>query len=307
MLRVDTDYNIRVGFIHDESFHSIRSADDVAGRVTLQAKQNSLCFTLGHVTYSFAKRNLKRIYWSSDLDEITFEWDYNTGPKIHEGKRRTTYNPLRLDAIECNALSFYVEPAEPGTRRTFEKIFRVVDHDLPLVEQKQREVPMPNELPLIVGLYLETLLSMQIPRGRITRNFWRKLLDASTDEAISALMLMKKSKAMILNPTEALQRELEYLDTLDPENWPSKQQENRQKKDEAALVFQVEITPTKMYVIGPILERSNRILKKYWKYRDHFVRVRFTDEDGSPMQASETEIGQLVHDKLMYGITLAGR
>eukprot|EP00029_Vermamoeba_vermiformis_P013257 TRINITY_DN8173_c0_g1_i1.p1 TRINITY_DN8173_c0_g1~~TRINITY_DN8173_c0_g1_i1.p1 ORF type:complete len:944 (-),score=81.25 TRINITY_DN8173_c0_g1_i1:100-2931(-) len=305
MLRADTNYPLWIGFIHDDSFHSVKGFE-VHSQPTLIAKQNTLCLKLGDIIYSFAKRNLKRFHWCSTSGVISFEWDYNTGPKIHEDSKRTTRNPLQLNSIECNALSFQLDDAEPGARRTFEKIFHVTDRNLPVIEQKQHEVPVPDDLPLIVGLYLETLLSCQIPRGRVTANFFKVLHGVTVDEAISALISMKKYRTMILNPTDVLQRELQSLKAMDPEDWPSTQQKKRQKKTDSALVFQLDVTPAKVYVIGPILEKSNRILRKYWKYRDHFVRVRFADEDGSPMHASETAMGQHIYDKLYNGIPLAG-
>ncbi|KAF8604246.1 RdRP-domain-containing protein [Ceratobasidium sp. AG-I] len=45
----------------------------------------------------------------------------------------------------------------------------------------------------------------------------------------------------------------------------------------------VKITPTGMYLAGPLAEQSNRIIRRYPGYESNFLRVSFTDEsDGRP-------------------------
>jgi RNA-dependent RNA polymerase len=308
MLRVDTNFLLSVGFIHGEVFHTVRDFDVESLDPTLLAKPSFLALKVGDVKYSFERKHLLRFYWCPTVHTVTFEWDFNTGPKIFdEDNERTINNPLMLDAIECNALMFTVKSPDPRALKLYRKHFPFITKSLAVESQRQHNEPIPDDVPLIVGLYAETLLSMYIPRGRITANFWSTLQSVSIDEAISALVLMKKSKTMILNPTQALLDELRNLQDMEVEKWPSQRDAIMQKKNELVLVFQVEITPTKIYVTGPFPEQSNRILRKYWKFRDHFVRVRFTDEDGSSMHGLNAELEQHIIDKLKDGITLAGR
>jgi hypothetical protein len=308
MLRVDTNFLLSVGFIHGEVFHTVRDFDVESLDPTLLAKPSFLALKVGDVKYSFERKHLLRFYWCPTVHTVTFEWDFNTGPKIFdEDNERTINNPLMLDAIECNALMFTVKSPDPRALKLYRKHFPFITKSLAVENQRQHNEPIPDDVPLIVGLYAETLLSMYIPRGRITANFWSTLQSVSINEAISALVLMKKSKTMILNPTQALLDELKNLQDMEVEKWPSQRDAIMQKKNELVLVFQVEITPTKIYVTGPFPEQSNRILRKYWKFRDHFVRVRFTDEDGSSMHGLNAELEQHIIDKLKDGITLAGR
>lgn len=230
MLRVDVKYHLSVGFIHEKSFYPISNWEVGDCRPTIEAKQNSICLHLEDVTYTFNRRCLTRLYWCSSTDRITIEWNYNTGPKIHCKGQRTVDNPLKLDSIECNALAFYIEPTKSATKEGFKKIFAFKDKNLPCVPLAQHESKIPESLPRIVGLYLETLISMVIPRGRITPNFWKILTAATEDEAISALILMKKTKKMIINPTEALKCELRNLEKMDPDTWPAQLEKDRENR-----------------------------------------------------------------------------
>ena len=45
------------------------------------------------------------------------------------------------------------------------------------------------------------------------------------------------------------------------------------------LVSRVLITPTKIHLVGPEIEVSNRVLRQYQRYSSHFIRVSFVDED----------------------------
>jgi RNA-dependent RNA polymerase len=44
------------------------------------------------------------------------------------------------------------------------------------------------------------------------------------------------------------------------------------------LVRSVTVTPSIVYFATPIVEVSNRVIRRYAEYSDHFLRVRFTDE-----------------------------
>ncbi|OCL15167.1 RdRP-domain-containing protein [Glonium stellatum] len=46
------------------------------------------------------------------------------------------------------------------------------------------------------------------------------------------------------------------------------------------LVHHVTITPCGIYLDGPEPEVSNRVLRQYEEFADHFIRVKFADEDG---------------------------
>lgn len=48
--------------------------------------------------------------------------------------------------------------------------------------------------------------------------------------------------------------------------------------DYCALVRKVTITPTRIYFNTPTVETTNRIVRRYKRVQDHFIRVQFTDE-----------------------------
>ena len=75
----------------------------------------------------------------------------------------------------------------------------------------------------------------------------------------------------------------------------------------------VVVTPTTMYVNSPTPETTNRVLRQYEKYADHFLRVQFTDEKimgkiyGGDNERKKRAIFNRIFQALKNGIRLAGR
>lgn len=51
-----------------------------------------------------------------------------------------------------------------------------------------------------------------------------------------------------------------------------------------ANIHKATVTPSGVYLYGPESECNNRILRKYPEHHDYFLRVQFSDEDGSPIR-----------------------
>ena len=78
------------------------------------------------------------------------------------------------------------------------------------------------------------------------------------------------------------------------------------------MVHEVKITPTGTFLYGPEPEGNNRVLRKYSKYHDYFLRVHFCDEDGEPVRfhpkASNDEIYNYRFKHVLdHGLIIAGR
>ncbi|KAK0187095.1 RNA dependent RNA polymerase-domain-containing protein [Armillaria mellea] len=74
----------------------------------------------------------------------------------------------------------------------------------------------------------------------------------------------------------------------------------------------ITVAPTRMILGGPYHTQSNRIIRKYPGFEDHFIRVEFRDEDGLPYQRDPAVDGILFVDErvggvLTEGFELAGR
>ncbi|ORY30129.1 RdRP-domain-containing protein [Rhizoclosmatium globosum] len=79
------------------------------------------------------------------------------------------------------------------------------------------------------------------------------------------------------------------------------------------MMYQLHITPTGMYLDGPYLDKSNRVIRQYQKYTHHFLHVSFVEEDGTPLShSSRTDIPHtaIYEDRfakyLKEGIKLSG-
>jgi hypothetical protein len=79
-----------------------------------------------------------------------------------------------------------------------------------------------------------------------------------------------------------------------------------------AMVHRLTVTPAGGYLYGPDAEPMNRVLRKYPKHHEFFLRVSFTDEDGEPVRynprVSNDQIFSIrFKSVLREGINIAGR
>ncbi|KAH0559780.1 hypothetical protein GP486_003706 [Trichoglossum hirsutum] len=118
--------------------------------------------------------------------------------------------------------------------------------------------------------------------------------------------------------TEATQLGVEALEDLLEENEKSCRREISympnlaEKHQHIALIHAAKVTPAGIYLEGPETETKNRVLRKYSKYMDYFLRVSFVEEDGETIRfdrnASLEEIFHGRFKRVLGGnITIAGR
>jgi hypothetical protein len=84
------------------------------------------------------------------------------------------------------------------------------------------------------------------------------------------------------------------------------------KNQHLVLVHRVSVTPTGIYLDGPDLEVSNRVIRQYSAHSDHFIRVEFADEDGSPLSYDSRTSNERIYDNkyretLRSSINIAGK
>ncbi|KAI0019070.1 RNA dependent RNA polymerase-domain-containing protein [Xylariomycetidae sp. FL0641] len=83
--------------------------------------------------------------------------------------------------------------------------------------------------------------------------------------------------------------------------------------DHCVWVRKVVVTPTTMYLSTPIPEPSNRVLRKYSRLNDRFLRVQFTDEQvkgrifSSPNTSDQNALFNRIFRTLLNGIRIGGR
>lgn len=85
----------------------------------------------------------------------------------------------------------------------------------------------------------------------------------------------------------------------------------RGKHQHLALTYKATLTPTGLVLRGPEWVVSNRVLRKYSKHTEYFMRVFFADEDGLSVfhdpRASQDEVYERFGHVLRSGISIAGR
>jgi hypothetical protein len=83
------------------------------------------------------------------------------------------------------------------------------------------------------------------------------------------------------------------------------------KNPQLEVVHRARVTPTGIYFEGPEAEVSNRVLRRYNRNIDSFLRTQFSNEDGTKLEASLVtnldEIYQRFRTILQDGIILCGR
>ncbi|KAL9027561.1 MAG: hypothetical protein Q9180_007312, partial [Flavoplaca navasiana] len=78
------------------------------------------------------------------------------------------------------------------------------------------------------------------------------------------------------------------------------------------VTYRAEVTPACTFLAGPDPESSNRVLRKYGAFSDHFLRVTFMDEDGEAFyfdrfRGNAAIFHERFKDVLKNGIEVAGR
>jgi hypothetical protein len=85
----------------------------------------------------------------------------------------------------------------------------------------------------------------------------------------------------------------------------------RGKHQHLALTYKAVVTPTGLVLRGPEWGVSNRVLRRYAKHTECFMRVFFADEDGLSVfhdpRSSQEDVYARFRDVLRNGITIAGR
>jgi hypothetical protein len=79
-----------------------------------------------------------------------------------------------------------------------------------------------------------------------------------------------------------------------------------------AIIHRARVTPAGIRLMGPEAETNNRVLRKYPKHHEYFLRVQFSDEDGQPVRfnpriSNEKIFHGRFKDILEKGINIAGR
>jgi RNA-dependent RNA polymerase len=86
----------------------------------------------------------------------------------------------------------------------------------------------------------------------------------------------------------------------------------KKKPSYCSKIPAANITPTTVYFSTPVLETSNRVVRKYPEHEDRFMRVKFTDEKHKgKLQAQDgngmNEVFSRIKQAMTYGIRVAGR
>lgn len=108
---------------------------------------------------------------------------------------------------------------------------------------------------------------------------------------------------------DALVEAIEQNEGLDHHGFISRTNADLQANQ--CLIHRVQISPTRIMLRGPEIEPQNRILRKFPRYHDRFIRVQFCDENGEelffPLHQDYSIIFKRFEDIMTRGISIAGR
>lgn len=155
-------------------------------------------------------------------------------------------------------------------------------------------------LPFDVRYQLEVCVSNGLLHEHsISRVFLVRLASLSPAKAVYLLEKVMESKHEFFNPMEIFNKPLNMI---------------RAKKLPSYCILSrsANITPTMIHVGQPVIETSNRIMRKHIADADRFIRVRFSDEktEGdlySQINDTSNAIFDRVTRAMTNGIVVAGR
>ncbi|CAG8694444.1 16564_t:CDS:2, partial [Dentiscutata heterogama] len=77
------------------------------------------------------------------------------------------------------------------------------------------------------------------------------------------------------------------------------------------LMRKAVVTPTTMYLLPPVMETSNRVIRHFKNFKNNFLRVQFTDEDSEKVSytsgSTNTAIYNRIFRVLLHGIRIGDR
>lgn len=155
-------------------------------------------------------------------------------------------------------------------------------------------------LPFSVRYQLEACLSNgYIKEHTITEDFLRKLSSIDSEHAVAILEKVVDKQNTFYEPMEIFKMQIRNCLEKKVPNY-------------CVLQRSVTITPTMMHVSTPIMETTNRIIRKYAADSDRFIRVRFSDEKTEgPLHNMPNDRAAALFDRvgraMKNGIVVAGR
>ena len=104
----------------------------------------------------------------------------------------------------------------------------------------------------------------------LTDEFYGLLAKIPPSHAVQILTDLQANQKRVWSPLKTLEQTYKEYAGLVPSavQFPSYN----------ILMKKILITPTRCYFLPPTVETTNRVIRHFWQYRDHFIRVAFTDE-----------------------------
>ncbi|GBC02547.1 hypothetical protein RclHR1_04680008 [Rhizophagus clarus] len=139
----------------------------------------------------------------------------------------------------------------------------------------------------------------------INEDFFTLLSKLPTQIAITILEKIYARKKRIYDPLSYLQSELKIIESknidIKPKYVPS----------HCVMMRKVVISPTTMYFLPPIIETSNRVIRRFRDKIDNFLRIKFVDEAGNKVSSSNGTNNYALYNRiyhtLNYGIKIGDR
>ena len=179
----------------------------------------------------------------------------------------------------------------------------------------------PIALPFEVAFQLQALAqNCCLPPVRVVRlvDTVRQLIASGAPVVANALRRLNRQIPFAGPGTEASELSSQALSKHLVSSVHSIAQERRyaidvaERYDHIAPIYRATVTPVGIYLDGPDPEVTNRVIRKYRKYSDHFLQVSFMDESGDPIHfdrnASLEYIFHTRFKRILEGvINIAGR
>ncbi|KAJ1657205.1 hypothetical protein IWQ61_003356 [Dispira simplex] len=174
-----------------------------------------------------------------------------------------------------------------------------------------RLIRLGSRLAPEVHYMLETLVSHTLlSEYNLTQPFMERLEKLPSDTAVRALGMFFSRQGRIYTPARELERIVRLLGPSLTLSSPTTAGSTMPTTPSSTmLVRKVVVTPTKIYLLPPQQEVSNRVLREFSFLQHHFLRVTFTDENLQRLDTNVLVSGALfrrLYRALRHGIVLCG-
>jgi RNA-dependent RNA polymerase len=302
-----TEKYFLLGYLSDyETFNVVdKSSSENIGSISIKHTYRALTICLNTNSHSYSIEILLKDIYRINLTKREFAIQWRSAPKIfyEDGKVRRSLMDILVKNSKCNAMVLFIDPKDSNILHNIIKYKNNVEQKLKIRDNISEIVEYPSDMPIQIVLLIEALVSRNMNRYLVTKEFFYEISETPENVKLRALMMMQEEEE-ILNPLQTFKEKVEVVKAINPKQLTKVPSTFYPSNPDLVPTFHLIITPSKYYIEGVFYEVSNRVQRKYPQNIFNFLRVVFLDENFGPMNNMGKDIKAQFRKAIEQGICI---